>query len=401
MDVDRLKQSWAQVVTYGDEVPLRFYSRLFVIAPEAREMFPMSMTGQRERLVTALGHTVSHVDDFETLAPYLAQLGRDHRKFGVTPEHYVAVGEALLATLSDFLGESWVPELSEDWSTAYGLVAQTMIEAAEQAALSRPPWWSAEVVAHEQRTFDIAVLTIQPDQPYMYVPGQSIAVEAPERPRMWRFFSPANAPRHDGSIDLHVRRVPGGQVSGTLVDHVQKGDTLRLGSPIGYQLTLPPNGERDVLLIAGGTGLAPLKALVEQTDWQVNLGETSRNVTLFVGARTARELYDLDALRALEAESLWFTVVAALSGDPLCWDDEGWLAEAGPIEHGHVGAVALSYGSWQDHDIYVCGSNAMVVATVQQLRKAGCPPEQIHFEGFQTFGGDVHGVIDPGGRNQQ
>jgi NAD(P)H-flavin reductase len=375
VDVERLKASWSKVAAFGDQVPLRFYSRLFVLAPETREMFPMSMSGQRDRLVTALGYTVSNVDDLERLVPYLQQLGRDHRRFGVSARHYGLVGDALLATLADFLGPEWTSDLAQDWTDAYGLVASTMIEAAEDAARYAPPLWTAEVVAHERRTFDIAVLSVQPDERYDYVPGQSMAVETSFRPRLWRYYSPANAPRPDGSIDFHVRRVPGGPVSSALVDRVQKGDLVHLGSPVGYRLTRPLTGELDLLLIAAGTGLAPLKALVEQVADE----KADRRAALFVGARTRRELYDIGALRAMEVEHDWLTVTSVVRDQ----DDT-------PVER-----VALRKARWREHDIYVCGSDRMVVATLERLRHVGCPEERIHYEGFQGLGGDTYGVVEP------
>lgn len=384
VDVGRLKGSWNKVATFGDQVPLRFYSRLFVMAPESRELFPLSMSAQRDRLVTALGYTVSHVDDLERLVPYLQQLGRDHRRFGVSARHYGLVADALLATLADFLGPEWTPDLAQDWADAYSLVATTMIDAAEAASQYTPPLWTAEVTAHELRTFDIAVLTIQPGERYEYVPGQSMAVETSFRPRMWRYYSPANAPRPDGSIDVHVRRVPGGPVSGALVDRVRKGEVVHLGSPVGYRLTRPLSGELDLLLVAGGTGLAPLKALVEQVAEEGG----NRSVALFVGARTRRELYDGVALRALAAEHDWLTVTSVVDGE-----------SSGPVDK-----AALRKGHWQDHDIYVCGSDRMVLDTLGRLRRVGCPPERIHYEGFQGLGGDTYGVIapaEPEGSNQR
>ena len=400
-DVERLKRSWAQVANYGDQVALRFYSRLFVMAPETRDMFPLAMGAQRDRLVAALGHTVSHVDDLERLVPYLQQLGRDHRKFGVIADHYGPVGESLLATLADFLGQEWSPDLAHDWAEAYGLVARTMIDAAEQASHHSPPWWAAEVVAHDRRTFDIAVVTVLPEQRYEYVPGQSMAVEVPMRPRLWRYYSPANAPRDDGTLDLHVRRMPGGHVSGALVDKVQKGDVVRLASPVGHRLALPPGGDDDLLLIAGGTGLAPLKALVEHVAHRTGVGEPARRVALFTGARTARELYDLPALQALDAQHPWLTVVTTLADDPLQEGPLGPLDGSRQAEHGDVAEVALRHGPWRDHEVYVCGSDRMVQATLQQLRDAGCPDERIHYEGFQGLGGETYGVVDPGGRRQR
>ncbi|HEY8547928.1 MAG TPA: globin domain-containing protein [Acidimicrobiales bacterium] len=401
VDHDRLHRTWAQVIAYGDQVALRFYSRLFLMAPETRDMFPLSMATQRDRLLAALGHTVANVAELERVVPYLQQLGRDHRKFGVEPHHYGPLGEALLATLADFLGHEWTPDLAHDWAEAYGLVARVMIEAAEQAAHHVPARWDAEVVAHERRTFDIAVLTIRPEPRYDYVAGQSMAVEIPQRPRLWRYFSPANAPREDGSIDLHVRRRPGGHVSSGLVDKVGKGDVLHLGSPVGHRLTLPPGTDAPLLLIAGGTGLAPLKALVEQVAHRTRVGEHPRRVALFFGARTARELYDLEALQALDAEHPWLTVVPALADDPYADVTFGEGASARRVEHGDVGEVALAHGPWHDHEVYVCGGDEMVAATVLRLQGAGCPAERIHYEGFQGLGGEEYGVVDPGGRHQQ
>jgi NAD(P)H-flavin reductase len=269
-----------------------------------------------------------------------------------------------------------------------------MIAAAEDAVRWMPAHWTAEVVGHERRTFDIAVLTLQPDEPYDFVPGQSMAIETSFRPRVWRYYSPANAPRDDGSIDLHVRRVPGGSVSSALVDQVQKGDLVNLGSPVGYRLTRPLDGELDLLLVAGGTGLAPLKALIEQV---VTEPET-RRVDLYVGATTVRELYDLEALTALAEEHSWLTVHPVLREEPAGGSVE---AEAiGPVEHGPVEAVALANDRWRGHDVYLCGSDEMVHSGLERLRLVGCPPERVHYEGFQGLGGDVYGVLELRGEKQ-
>ena len=72
----------------GDEVPLYFYSHLFLSHPELREMFTVSMAGQRDKLFAALGHIVSHADQIDEVAGFIGQLGRDHRRFSVKPEQY-------------------------------------------------------------------------------------------------------------------------------------------------------------------------------------------------------------------------------------------------------------------------------------------------------------------------
>ncbi|MBN3586123.1 flavohemoprotein, partial [Algoriphagus aestuarii] len=90
---------------------------------------------------------------------FLAQLGRDHRRFDVRPEHYPIVGQALLHTLAQGLGPAWTPELAAKWSAAYDLVSRLMIEAANESAAREPARWDAEIVAHERRAGDIAVIT--------------------------------------------------------------------------------------------------------------------------------------------------------------------------------------------------------------------------------------------------
>lgn len=397
IDAEGLKSSWAAVVTHGEQVPLRFYSRLFVTAPETRSLFPLSMATQRDRFVIALGRTIAHIDNLERLKPHLEQLGRNHRRFGVLPEHYRPVGETLLATLADFLGEAWTPELAETWENAYQVVASIMISAAHQDAQDSAPWCPAELVAHQRRSFDIAVLTVKPERPQTYVAGQSMEVEVPQRPGHRRFYSPANAPRQDGHIDLHVRRTPGGCVSTVLVDVADKGDVLNLGPAMGNRLTLHPGSHRDLLLIAGGTGLAPLKALAEQALGQA-AGRASRRVVLFFGVCTARELYDLDDLHQMETRHPELTVIPTITDDA---PPHGVLAPGAAdhrVEQGPVGEVALRHGNWHDHDIYICGSDTMVQATDKLLRDTGHPVERIFYEGFQSLGGSTYGVIGTGGR---
>lgn len=362
-----LRRSWLRVASHGDEVPLFFYSWLFLHFPQVRGMFGPTMAAQRDRLVAALGRIVGGIDQLEALAPYLAQLGRDHRKFGVSRAHYPAVGQALLATLAHFLAEDWTDELAVGWQRAYELAAANMAEAAEAAADTTPPWWDAEIVAHERRTPDIAVLTVRPTSRLDYLPGQSIAVHTSQAPRLWRYYSPANAPRQDGSIDLHVRAVDGGWVSTALVHTAGIGDVLRLAAPIGHQLTLDPASSRDLLLLAGGTGLAPLRAVVDQLAG----GAGGRTVHLYVGARTGDELYDLPSLYRATALHPWLTVIPVVARERV----------AG-TEHGTVTEVACGHRSWATHEVYVCGSDAMVAHSRETLAHHGVPADQVRHETF-------------------
>ena len=112
-----------------------------------------------------------------------------------------------------------------------------MVEAAETSSETSPDWWDADVVSVERRTMDLTLLTVRPRRAFQFLPGQSVSMEIPQRPRQWRYFSPANAPRHDGSIDLHVQQIDGGQVSTAVVRSLKVGDTVKLGAPVGERLT--------------------------------------------------------------------------------------------------------------------------------------------------------------------
>lgn len=373
LDTGALRASWAEVVPLGDAAAEIFYAALFTLDPDLRVMFPVAMGGQRDRLLAALGHIVSNVDDPEVIGPFLEQLGRDHGRFAVRPEHYPTVGKALIFTLKTGLGATWSDYLARNWATAYAVVSEKMMSAAARNA-GRPAWWDAEVVDRDQRAADITVLTVRPDPdgpPFTYTAGLSISVASPLRPNVWRYFSPANPLRCDGTFDLHIRAVDGGQLSPALCYETQPGDALRLGPPIGGRLSVPPVAPPmvgpDLLLIAGGTGLAPLLAVVEQL--AANLD--TRQVTLIHGARLRSDLYALDHLRKLEAEYRQLTVIPAMS------HEVSSEITASPVE-----AALRARDTWKNHRIYVCGSPAMVAETCARLLSEGYSPDDVHVEPY-------------------
>ncbi|KNX38423.1 globin domain-containing protein [Luteipulveratus halotolerans] len=372
MDTEALKHTWGLAEKAGDEVPLYFYSHLFIAHPELRAMFPVSMATQRDRLVGALGRIVSNVDQLDEVTEFIQQLGRDHRRFHVVADHYGAVGASLLATLEHFLGAEWTPQVAADWAAAYGLIAKVMVQAAEESEEHSPSAWDAEVVDVDRRSLDVAVLQVRPTQRMEFEPGQSMAVELARLPRLWRYLSPANAPRRNGTLELHVQRVPGGQVSATMVKTVKVGDTVRLGAPIGQELTLPADDLRPLVMVAASTGLAPLRAHLERIDhhWQ-RTGEAPR-VHLFHGARLPWNLYEHDLLTQLTSRE-WFDYTPVVSDDPTY-----------PGERGLVGDVAARDRDWSGHVALVCGSPDMVRHTVDRLAATGLDRADIRYEQFST-----------------
>jgi NAD(P)H-flavin reductase len=253
-----------------------------------------------------------------------------------------------------------------------------MKEGAEESADREPAWWKAEIIHHERRMDDIAVIRLRTDREYPYIAGQYAAVETPYRPQSWRTYSMARAPSPDGELELHVRAVGAGWVSGPLVWRAGVGDLLRIGAATG-EMVVDQSSERDLLLIAGGTGLAPLKAVVEDmARWN-----TSRRVHLFFGARREDELYDLPALDRLAARHRWLTVLPVVSDDQYYHGLKGLLP-----------GVVAQQGPWDAHDALVCGPPAMVRATVNRLHELGVPPDRIRYDVYREVHPASAQVID-------
>lgn len=111
-----------------------FYDKLFSDQPSLRRLFKTSMDEQSQKLIDMLSAIVVHLDDWEGLQEDVRALAIRHTAYGVKPEHYQAVGTALLWTLKQALGNDWQPDTEEAWQTCYGILSTTMITTSHQAA---------------------------------------------------------------------------------------------------------------------------------------------------------------------------------------------------------------------------------------------------------------------------
>ncbi len=360
-----LRESWALVADCQEKVASQFYGMLFSRYPQVRALFPIVMDAQRDRLVNALTYVVLNLEnDMENVVAYLRELGRDHRKFDVRPEHYPILGTCLVAAMrANAPRDQWKPEYDAVWMAGYELIAKVMIQAAVEDEAASPPYWGARVVAHEQRTSEIAIITVEPDLPYPYRAGQYATIQTARWPRIWRSYSIANAPRPDNLLTFHVRLIPGGWVSTTLAHQTAVGDRLLLGPPRG-SMTLPTPRPERLLCLAGGTGLSPLKAIVQETL------RTSRNpdITLIHGVREQRDLYDWADLTTMAAMPGRFELVTALSDDPTALPRRTIADIVGP---NHVAESPTTF---------VCGPPEMVLTTLDRLSTLGLPGHCIRSE---------------------
>ncbi|WP_438487013.1 globin domain-containing protein [Streptomyces sp. S186] len=372
-DAVLIRRTLAEIEPVADRVTSYFYALLFVQHPDLRALFPASMDVQRDRLFKALLTAAQHVDNAEVLGPYLAQLGLGHRKYGTRSDHYPAVGECLMSALARYATSSWGWETEDAWVRAYTRISQIMIDAASENAAVAPAWWQAEVVSHELRTSDTAVVTVRPDHPYPFRAGQYTSLETPWWPRVWRHYSFASAPRSDGLLSFHVKAVPAGWVSNALVHRARPGDELRLGAPAG-SMTVDHSAGNGLLCVGGGTGIAPIKALIED----VADHGTRRPVDVFYGARSDHDLYDIDTMLRLEQTHPWLTVRPVVAVGP---GDRG-----GPgTMTGQLPDAVRKYGPYRECDAYLSGPPGLIRSGVEALMGVGVPAERIRHDSIEEL----------------
>lgn len=128
--VKTLQTSFKKVEGAGDQAIELFYENLFAAKPELREMFSSSQKRQAQKFMQSLRVIVSSLGQPERSFEVLEQLGKRHRNYGVEAYHYELAGGVLLATLADFFGEEFTPEVREAWTSAFTLISNVMIQAA-------------------------------------------------------------------------------------------------------------------------------------------------------------------------------------------------------------------------------------------------------------------------------
>ena len=133
-------------------------------------------------------------------------------------------------------------------------------------------------------------------------------------------------------------------------------------------MTVDRESGRDAVMVAGGTGTAPMRAIIEElARWGQN-----PQVTIFVGGRTSSDLHDLGTLTAIATTNPWLTVIPVV---------ESYSRSPG-MERGTLADVVTRYGAWPGRDVLLCGSPAMIRATVSRMLVAGTPLDRITYDPF-------------------
>ena len=187
-----------------------------------------------------------------------------------------------------------------------------------------------------------------------------------------RAFSLANAPHDDALLQLHVRHAPGGLFTDQVFSSLKARDILRLNGPHG-SFHLREDSPKPVILVAGGTGFAPIKAIVEHAIAE----KCARPLHIYRGARARVDLY-LNALpEQWAAEHANIGYVPVLS-EAATGDD--WTGRSGLVHQ----AVLADFPDLSGHQIYACGAPAMIDAARAEFVERGLPAEEFFADAF-TF----------------
>lgn len=187
----------------------------------------------------------------------------------------------------------------------------------------------------------------------------------------YRSFSLANAPHDDEYIELHIRHIPDGKFTGEVFDEMKEKDMMRIKGPLG-NFYLREESERPIILMAGGTGFAPIKGMIEHA---LKIG-LERPIHLYWGARAKEDLY-MDKLALSWTKQNPLIRFTPVLSEPKTEDK--WAGRTGFVHN----AIMEDYPDLSKHEIYGSGAPAMVYAGRDEFVKNGLDLEHYYSDAFE------------------
>ena len=224
-------------------------------------------------------------------------------------------------------------------------------------------------------TYDIKELTIKLIEPDRidFKAGQYVQLEAPRyektKQAVTRAYSISCNPDLEGYVQLIIRRVPKGICTTYVFDYLKKGDDINLTGPFGDFYI--QGTDADMIFIAGGSGKAPIKSMVEY----LLAHGTNRRMVYFFGARTPQDLYYTELFKEYEKKLPDFSYVPILSRPE---KNSDWT--------GKTGYIPIYFKEYitnpKNTEAYLCGSPGMIAAVVKGLKEYGVPEDKIYYDSF-------------------
>ncbi|MFA5241799.1 MAG: CDP-6-deoxy-delta-3,4-glucoseen reductase [Sulfuricella sp.] len=224
-----------------------------------------------------------------------------------------------------------------------------------------------EKIAHDVM---ILHLKLPANERLQFLAGQYIDILLKDGKR--RSYSLANAPHDDGFLQLHIRHIPGGSFTDQVFNSMQEKAILRFEGPHG-SFFLREDSTKPIILIAGGTGFAPIKGILEHA-FQTR---SKREMVLYWGVRSLRDLYMPHLAGQWQQAHPHFTFIPVLS-EPL--PEDNWPGRTGLVHQ----AVLDDFADLSGYQVYACGAPQMVNAARQAFAAKGMPEDEFFADAF-TF----------------
>ncbi|MFP5425452.1 MAG: benzoate 1,2-dioxygenase electron transfer component BenC [Gammaproteobacteria bacterium] len=274
------------------------------------------------------------------------------------------------------LGDNFIEDALSEEEIAQGYVLTCQMRAESDCVVRIPA--SSQLCKTEQASFEAAIsdvrqlsestiaLSIKGESlsSLAFLPGQYVNLKVPgsEQSRAYSFSS---LPK-DGEVSFLIRNVPGGLMSSFLTSLAKTGDSMTLAGPLGSFYLRPI--QRPLLLLAGGTGLAPFTAMLEK----IAEAGSEHPLHLIYGVTNDFDLVELDRLQAFAARIPNFTFSACVANPDSQYPHKGYVTQ-------HIEPCHLNQG---DVDVYLCGPPPMVEAVSQYIREQGITPANFYYEKF-------------------
>lgn len=243
----------------------------------------------------------------------------------------------------------------------------------DEAPAFQPSRFSVRMERIEHPCDGVVVVHALPDRAIEFRPGQYIEFLVHDGER--RAFSIANCPDPTGMIQLHIRRVPGGAFTEYVFGQMREGAVLNCEGPLG-RFRIHNDKQRPKVLVASGTGFAPLKAMIEE-QLQLSMGQA---MVLYWGGRRPTDLYLSEVAEDWARQHPRFNYVPVISESV---GDDNWSGRTGLVHH----AVEADFPDLSHHEVYACGVPAMVeAARASFIGKCHLPVEAFFEDSFAYYG---------------
>jgi CDP-4-dehydro-6-deoxyglucose reductase len=276
-------------------------------------------------------------------------------------------------------------------STVFAMEAKTVVHhAIEDDLIARKDQLAfTESIPHPDRVMNMKVqelkkinkktllLTLTPvtkgDCFCQFMPGQYVEIIPPNGQWLPRAYSIGNAPQNGGSIELQIRLVETGRLSSWLFEELKTDDVIQVRGPRG-NFTMKSLPEKSLVFVAGGTGFAPIKALIEQ---QIQMNN-QRKMELYWGVGSADDVYEIETLTQWKNTAPNFKCILAIDKGELPKLPEGITAFSGKL----ADVITNNKTQFKESDAYVAGNPSMMPGIMKNLMEQGIASENIHIDSF-------------------